>query len=802
MRTLLLSTLIALALSTPVAAIDSGLTYQGTLEDAGTPASGTYDLEFKLQDTAGTQVGNTLEVDNVVVTAGVFTVALDFGNGAFTGPDRFLVIAVRPGISGGGYTALAPRTKVTAAPYAQLAQDANFAASVANNSIGSAQIADGSIASADIADGTVGSADINSAQVQRRVVSTCLAGQAIRNVAADGSVTCESATGTQGPVGPQGPAGATGVTGATGAQGNAGAMGSPGAVGQTGIAGAQGLQGPAGLVGATGNTGLQGPAGPVGATGNTGLQGPAGLVGATGNTGAQGAAGPVGATGNTGAQGAQGNLGPVGSAGATGPTGAAGPQGTPGSADAWSRTGNASTNPATNFLGTTDLQPLVLRTSNLQVARFQRFGPTSSPNITLGDAANSITAIAGSVISGGGAGAGITRNRITDDYGVVAGGNSNQAGNAVGDFFNGSEATVSGGSSNIAGGYFSTVSGGSLNVASGSGAMVPGGSRNCAGGDGSWAGGTRAITRAGTDAFDVPCPDAPAALNSQGDRGTFVWADFQPEDFVSTGSNQFLVRANGGIGFNTATLSTDTMIIKNASSSPSVRVRLQSATAGQSGLLSINDASGDFQISAASGDLLLQTGLIGSYIHTNDRFGVGRRPFVNDLEVAGDASKSTAGDWLANSDRRIKTEIAPIERALDTILKLRPVTFRYDEAYRNANRGIVDMRYYNVIAQEFAEVFPEAVKGSGEFLSGKAHTAENEILQVDTYPAQIVTIAAVQELAVNDYKIAEQLAALKADSAKLKAAHFAENATLRAQVAALLQRLELLEASQSPGRSR
>jgi hypothetical protein len=36
-----------------------------------------------------------------------------------------------------------------------------------------------------------------------------------------------------------------------------------------------------------------------------------------------------------------------------------------------------------------------------------------------------------------------------------------------------------------------------------------------------------------------------------GDRGTFVWADTQFADFVSSGSNQFLVRAGGGFGFNT-----------------------------------------------------------------------------------------------------------------------------------------------------------------------------------------------------------------------------------------------------------
>jgi hypothetical protein len=33
--------------------------------------------------------------------------------------------------------------------------------------------------------------------------------------------------------------------------------------------------------------------------------------------------------------------------------------------------------------------------------------------------------------------------------------------------------------------------------------------------------------------------------------GTFVWADSQDADFSSTGTNQFLVRASGGVGINT-----------------------------------------------------------------------------------------------------------------------------------------------------------------------------------------------------------------------------------------------------------
>ncbi|MEE4637714.1 MAG: tail fiber domain-containing protein [Wenzhouxiangella sp.] len=86
--------------------------------------------------------------------------------------------------------------------------------------------------------------------------------------------------------------------------------------------------------------------------------------------------------------------------------------------------------------------------------------------------------------------------------------------------------------------------------------------------------------------------------------------------------------------------------------------------------------------------------------------------------------------------------------ALERLMQIRPVTFRYTDSYRRAHPDVGAGRYFNVIAQEFARVFPEAVKYSGETLPGQEDTAEGEILQVDVHPALITSIAAVQELAV------------------------------------------------------
>ena len=78
---------------------------------------------------------------------------------------------------------------------------------------------------------------------------------------------------------------------------------------------------------------------------------------------------------------------------------------------------------------------------------------------------------------------------------------------------------------------------------------------------------------------------------------------------------------------------------------------------------------------------------------------------------------------------------------LEQIDRLNPVTFRYTPDYLEAHSTIEDVPYYNVIAQEIREVFPDAVRGSGDRLADGS-----EILQVDTYPAMITAIAAVKEL--------------------------------------------------------
>ena len=258
-------------------------------------------------------------------------------------------------------------------------------------------------------------------------------------------------TGPQGATGATGPQGATGATGPQGPQGDVGPTGPQGPQGDVGPTGPQGPQGDVGATGPQGpqgDVGATGPQGPQGDVGATGPQGPQGDVGATGPQGPQGDVGetgpqgPQGNTGATGAQGPQGATGPQGSQGAQGPSGVVTANspliynsntqtlslGTVGIANGgtgittsptsagqflrssgagswavntiqtsdlptisaqggWSLTGNAGTNPSTNYIGSTDGQDVVFKSGGVEVMRMSQawqnlvVGKTTTSNV-------------------------------------------------------------------------------------------------------------------------------------------------------------------------------------------------------------------------------------------------------------------------------------------------------------------------------------------------------------------------------------------------------------------------------------
>jgi hypothetical protein len=137
-------------------------------------------------------------------------------------------------------------------------------------------------------------------------------------------------------------------------------------------------------------------------------------------------------------------------------------------------------------------------------------------------------------------------------------------------------------------------------------------------------------------------------------------------------------------------------------------------------------------------------------LRLNNRVGIGMNPSDSAaLAVDGDAYK-TGGTttWDVTSDARVKTDIRTIEDGLAQIMRLRPVTFRYTDEWCQANPGVKDKAYYHFVAQEFAEVFPGSVHRGPETLEGDPE----QLLRMNSQPAQVVAIRAIQELAEQNKK--------------------------------------------------
>jgi|GEM_PF-1837411 hypothetical protein len=88
------------------------------------------------------------------------------------------------------------------------------------------------------------------------------------------------------------------------------------------------------------------------------------------------------------------------------------------------------------------------------------------------------------------------------------------------------------------------------------------------------------------------------------------------------------------------------------------------------------------------------------WIHSTE---AGENTMAGDLTVAGTV---TANEFLYSSDKRLKSNIETIISPLDSILKLRGVSFDWNGGGK-ANLGF--------IAQEVEQIYPELVKQNGEY---------------------------------------------------------------------------------------
>ncbi len=298
----------------------------------------------------------------------------------------------------------------------------------------------------------------------------------------------------------------------------------------------------------------------------------------------------------------------------------------------------------------------------------------TSPNIIGGYSGNLIDhGTVGATISGGGND--LCMNHVSSSYATVSGGVCNTA--------NGNKAAIGGGKANSASGENSTVSGGESNLASGSFATVPGGYGNTAGGYESFAAGNK------------------AKANHQ---GAFVWADSTHADFASTASDQFLIRATGGVGINTnapgAALDVNGTVRLDKND-----LYLREGTDTNHGL-GYYGAGKTFASVPVDGPVLYgySGGALGTVQSGVQHIALIWTPAgtvsIIGLGSAGSTNLCLNGlnqFALCSSSLRYKNDISDLTLGLDTIAKLHPVTFNWKDS------GQADLGF---VAEEVNQVTP------------------------------------------------------------------------------------------------
>jgi len=370
---------------------------------------------------------------------------------------------------------------------------------------------------------------------------------------------------------------------------------------------------------------------------------------------------------------------------------------------------------------------------------------------TVGGGKKNIASKFGATVSGG------KSNKALQYYSTIAGGQSNivegqssTIGGGFGNYTYGFATTVGGGSSNIAWFDFSTVGGGHHNTARGAYSVVGGGGGEYA--DSNYAHGSYSVVPGGKGNGAIGDYSFAAGLRAKANHsGTFVWADNINEDFVSTGSSQFLIRANGGVGIG---VTSPDGLLEITDNSDGVALHFSDAdrditwTSGQS--LQFGDwdgatfnqrmrihADGNVGVNTTSpnGQLHVRSNSDGIALHLSNASGDLTWPADNTLNMgtwdgatfvehmritAGgnvgiggvtstpniltvirySATDPVADSWGTWSSRRWKENIQPLEHALDKIQRLEGVSFDWK------GNGQSDI---GLIAEEVAKIVPEVV---------------------------------------------------------------------------------------------
>jgi trimeric autotransporter adhesin len=120
------------------------------------------------------------------------------------------------------------------------------------------------------------------------------------------------------------------------------------------------------------------------------------------------------------------------------------------------------------------------------------------------------------------------------------------------------------------------------------------------------------------------------------------------------------------------------------------------------------------------------------------------------IQLAGSfAEKVGGGSWSAPSDRRIKKDVRDLERGLPDLMRVRPVTFKYNGLGGTEDNG---KEYIGVIAQELEKVLPNMVSTR----SGKLHKDDAQATQIEIVDPSAFTFLLINAVKQQQRTIEQQ----------------------------------------------
>ena len=400
----------------------------------------------------------------------------------------------------------------------------------------------------------------------------------------------------------------------------------------------------------------------------------------------------------------------------------------------WSLTGNSSINPASNFIGTTDGNPLILKTSNNERMRIDQGGKvgigTSIPNHLLH-------------INGGDLFVQSSSGLIRFGY---EGANEWQMATTGAGADLRWYTTTDGGATITPRHYFSQN--GNMGVGGFSGSGVPIGRLDVIGAGTTSSTNNLVLRNSNLDTIMRVRNDGRIGI---GYNGTTYGRTM---NLGGTGINFYT--ANEG-AFGGAVFPTDTSLI-----------------------LWSNSNTNNYLIMQPSwGNVGIGTYTPNSKLHVNGRVGIGGNTIAvnGQLELSADEGrKPSTSTWTIASDARLKKIDGSYTKGLADILQLNPITYHYKSVgKRQFDEKVLNTQSIGFTAQDVQKIFPEAVG-----------TDDDGYLSLNIHPILIATINAFKD---QQKQIDAKIASIKSLEEKVN--------KQQAQIDAILQKMTSLEKSQN-----